>query len=128
MIKSGLLRAEQERDWDGRVTKAKKKIISLIVPAPSGRQRIPVRVSDFRPWLGVGGCPAQPPWWPGPGTGASANAQGPGVTMSPSHIPDAQKKVQDHEKSAVLGRLSVRGQRNVRTVLLEARGREDPAL
>lgn len=50
MIKSGLLRAEQERDWDGRVTKAKKKIISLIVPAPSGRQRIPVRVSDFRPW------------------------------------------------------------------------------
>lgn len=48
--------------------------------------------------------------------------------MSPSHIPDAQKKVQDHEKSAVLGRLSVRGQRKVRTVLLEARGREDPAL
>lgn len=47
MIKLGFLRAEQERNRGWRVTKARKK--TVIVPAPTDRQQIPLKESDFKP-------------------------------------------------------------------------------
>lgn len=50
MIKLGFLRAEQERNRGWRVTKAReKKNVLLIVPAPTDRQQIPLKESDFKP-------------------------------------------------------------------------------